>query len=848
MRPQRLLAKSYDRSEHSGAPPGYALLVQHTCDVADAGDVLLDVLGQHLLRTANLPTSEIERLCSAVRLNTLAQDIGKANGQFQEMVGVCPDIIQLLRHETISGLVAMLPEIREWLEPKFDLGVVFPALWGAVGHHRKFYDPCWRPKLSERTEVYLEHADFKSMLQEMGRRLGLKGLPQGIRGLTIGTGRSEGCDLHATASVQEMIDQWALWGDDHGEPELCRFVALVKAIGIAADVCASAVARIASPGDRDPVPTFVRKSLCETLTTGDFWQIIWHWAKANVEECEHLTIPEKPEALPPGLDIRSFQDGVAASQSRLTLAEAGCGSGKSLAAYLWGQRWCQRWRDDGKASFRLVFTLPTTGTTTEHFKDYALHAGIPDELKALCHSRAEVDLQFFADDIPPQEECEANDLDQSGRVRDASRQAVRVLQAQRDKIEALSLWSTPLVVATADSVLGLMANSRKPVVSFPAIIQSAIVFDEVHAYDEMLFGHLLVFLETLPGIPVLLMTASLPEARRRAIEEIRPDLVRIAGPVDLETKERYECPRLFPADDEVWRLVRECLSDPKRGRVLWIRNQVGWAIETYRHCFDELPDPRPFVGLYHSRFRYKDRVQVHREVIDAFRSGSKPALLVATQVAEMSLNLSADLLVTDLAAIPALIQRFGRLNRAQAPKSSPSGLALICNPPGSKKDAGVRDCLPYTEEELGQAEEWIGDLSNGPSRFGQKSLVAKFSKFAPGRAVDLPTARRNAVFVSGMWQTSPATTRTEGTTISVILEQDYELFPKKRIADTRFRRLWLREHEVAIPIRPEIRDWKSFSGLPVAPRRQVCYGCIDEDNPRERVGAQWHDLPHWSIV
>jgi CRISPR-associated endonuclease/helicase Cas3 len=99
-----------------------------------------------------------------------------------------------------------------------------------------------------------------------------------------------------------------------------------------------------------------------------------------------------------------------------------------------------------------------------------------------------------------------------------------------------------------------------------------------------------------------------------------------------------------------------------------------------------------------------------------------------------------------------------------------------------------------------------------------------------------------------MWQTRPATTRTEGTTISVILEQDYELFPKKRIAETRFRRLWLREHEVAIPIRPEIRDWKSFSGSPVAPRRQVCYGCIDEDNPRERVGAQWHDLPHWSIV
>src|SRR5208337_4504809 len=239
--------------------------------------------------------------------------------------------------------------------------------------------------------------------------------------------------------------------------------------------------------------------------------------------------------------------------------------------------------------------------------------------------------------------------------------------------------------------------------------------------------HLLIFLETFPRIPVLLMTASLPEARRRAIESIRPDLVRVSGPVDLETKERYQRPVLFPADEEVWRGVRDCLADPKRGKVLWIRNQVDWAIDTYRRCFDELSDPMPFIGLYHSRFRYKDRVQVHRRVIDEFKS-PRPAILIATQVAEMSLNLSADLLVTDLASIPASIQRFGRLNRWSTPRTSPSGLALVCNPPASKRNAGVRDFLPYTEGELTQAEDWIKDLCKDSRCFGQKSLVAKFSE------------------------------------------------------------------------------------------------------------------------
>ena len=90
-------------------------------------------------------------------------------------------------------------------------------------------------------------------------------------------------------------------------------------------------------------------------------------------------------------------------------------------------------------------------------------------------------------------------LDGSGIYPGKLRERFR-LSATRSRAEPLGM---PLVVATADSVLGLMANARKPVLSFPAIVQSAIVFDEVHAYDETLFGHLLIFLETFPRIPVL---------------------------------------------------------------------------------------------------------------------------------------------------------------------------------------------------------------------------------------------------------------------------------------------------------------------------------------------------------
>lgn len=171
---------------------------------------------------------------------------------------------------------------------------------------------------------------------------------------------------------------------------------------------------------------------------------------------------------------------MAASTSYLILAEAGCGSGKSLAAYLWAKQWCERLTQEGRTNIRMFFCLPTTGTTTEHFKDYALESGIP---ASLAHSRASVDLQTMTQ-TAVQEEAETEN---------AARAAQQALNAERDKIEALSLWSTPLAITTADTVLGLMANSRRGVYSLPAIMQSVIVFDEIHAFDEYLFGHLLVF-------------------------------------------------------------------------------------------------------------------------------------------------------------------------------------------------------------------------------------------------------------------------------------------------------------------------------------------------------------------
>ena len=244
-----------------------------------------------------------------------------------------------------------------------------------------------------------------------------------------------------------------------------------------------------------------------------------------------------------------------------------------------------------------------------------------------------------------------------------------------------------------------MSNARRAVYSLPAIMCSAIVFDEIHAFDEQLFGHLLVFLKNFPHLPVLLMTASLPEERRRAIARVRPDLCVVHGPEEFETLRRYLI-HDATTDEDIWRAVDQCIA--AQGKVLWVRNRVEWANRTFAECRKRYPDL--YVDLYHSRFRYRDRSVRHRRVIDHFKTTDRGAILVATQVAEMSLDLSADLLITDLAPIPSLIQRLGRLNRRSVPENpQPPKPAFVCALPQGE----ARVELPYEKAELEKARQWL---------------------------------------------------------------------------------------------------------------------------------------------
>ena len=327
-----------------------------------------------------------------------------------------------------------------------------------------------------------------------------------------------------------------------------------------------------------------------------------------------------------GKTPRPFQTQIKEAKCRTVLAEAGCGSGKTAGAYLWASR-----NASGK---RLFFCYPTTTTASEGFAGYLRD---PDFDALLMHSRARTDYRLLQN--MPQPTHEDNDLRQAG-------------------LEALESWPVPAAVCTAHTVLGIMENVRRSLYTFPSLLQSVFVFDEIHAYSDRLFSYLLRFLKTFPGSNVLLMTATLPPSRKKALERIcasRGGLDVIHGPKERELANRYA---LEKADeDHAWVQVEETLQSG--GKVLWICNTIKKAMRIIDKALGMKLPAQPF----HSRYRYKDRLKRQQAVVQGFSAMGTPMLAVTTQVAEMSLDISADLLVSDYAPVASMIQRLGRLNR-----------------------------------------------------------------------------------------------------------------------------------------------------------------------------------------
>lgn len=713
------------------------MLTGHTKNVVSSAEAIFGILKEKITLNFKLSQDEQNQLYNAYLAASWLHDLGKANDHFQRMLRE-PSFKQGIRHEKLSYI--MLYELDNWLDSlwsKYPTWFKAACFFSISGHHLKFPDPIEKKRIGTKVKVLWQHSDLSDVLK-LGSNLFSLGEPPPIKTKEYSLTR-RGEIVKLTRKIQRE-----LYIDFSDREKL--FIAIVKSLLLTSDLAGSALPR------RDISPkTWISRKLNKVLRE------------------EHLEKIVKTKLS--GKKLRDFQIEVKNAINKTILVEAGCGTGKTAAAYLWAAQ-----NAKGK---RLFFCYPTTGTASEGFSGY-MHD--PDFDSVLIHSRAKIDYKLLNN--MPNPNHEENEL-------------------RKAKLEALEVWPIQAVVCTAHTVLGMLENVRRGLYAFPCLVQSVFVFDEVHAFSNKLFSYLLRFLKEFKNVPVLLMTASLPPGRKKAIEDLsnyRGAVTVIKGPKVREEALRY---KIIKTDEiSAWEESKKILASG--GKVLWINNTVN---RLYFRLEKAITDNVP-VQPYHSRYRYKDRLKRQRALIDGFKA-EKPAMLgLTTQVAEMSLDISADLLVSEWAPIPALIQRLGRLNRYEMkPKNTKK--ALFIKP---------ENFAPYffgnkeeQEKAFEEVEKWINKLS-AKDAVSQRDVINAFLENYRAEESIKPAPR--CEWIDGLWETQKNKRSIEEASycIDLIMEEDsQEPFPAENAIPMPF------------PRNDDWKKWKNIGRYLIAPKGRIKY-------------------------
>lgn len=341
----------------------------------------------------------------------------------------------------------------------------------------------------------------------------------------------------------------------------------------------------------------------------------------------------------------------------------------------------------------LFFGLPTMATADAMFTRIQAFWDGTSATGRLAHSQAILNDFYAPSTISPAGVCEH--LDPATREARAGLQPADWFTGRHRGLLA------PVTVGTVDQVLAAALDHKYVQVRLAALAGKHVVLDEIHTYDayqHVLLCRLLGWLGAF-RCRVTLLSATLPRVRVEQIAEAWSSGWHAGAPAQIRDEVIGNLPNSLPypavvtVDDmlvceqlEAWRhftlaiscqelpaakaeflagtvaLVQKIRAENPRSRIGVLVNSIDRAIAV----FGELaPGERGESVLLHSRMTAGQRrhhtARLHSLVGPDAPAG--PVLVVATQVAEASLDLDLDILVTDLAPMASIIQRTGRLWR-----------------------------------------------------------------------------------------------------------------------------------------------------------------------------------------
>lgn len=398
----------------------------------------------------------------------------------------------------------------------------------------------------------------------------------------------------------------------------------------------------------------------------------------NTEQSFHGMFPDIPSPSP----LQAWAiDTTISPTPQIHLLEDVTGAGKTEAAVMLAHRLIAAGCADG-----FFIALPTMATANAMYGRIAevyrkLFGGDPSLV--LAHGQRAL-VEAFADSVLPATRDEGD----SAQLDDTASARCSAWLADHNKRALLA----PAGVGTVDQILLSVLYSKHQSLRLLGMLRKVLVIDEVHACDDYMQHVLETVLEfhARAGGSVVLLSATLPQQMKHSLFDAfargraapppaatsTPDFPLVTSWHDGLTKSSMQA---IVAREAVCRSVDvQYVSDEgtvvasiraalAAGRcVCWMRNTVADALAAYAQFEHEL-DAEHLI-LFHARFALRDRLDTEQRILKHFGKSSTPderagRLVIATQVAEQSLDADWDFVVTDLAPIDRLIQRAGRLQR-----------------------------------------------------------------------------------------------------------------------------------------------------------------------------------------
>jgi CRISPR-associated endonuclease/helicase Cas3 len=272
-----------------------------------------------------------------------------------------------------------------------------------------------------------------------------------------------------------------------------------------------------------------------------------------------------------------------------------------------------------------------------------------------------------------------------------------------DEAKLLARWAAEsakrylaaaVAVGTIDQAMLASLQVKHAHLRAAALSRSFLVIDEVHASDRYMMevqNHLLKMHLNRGGY-AMLMSATLGSVARvkwlgqrttpRFEEAVGAPYPAVWGQGAAEPRDvggsqpqknvLMELARTMSSEET----ARRAMEAAKQGaRVLVIRNTVAAAVDTWQAVRQGggesmLLQVADGPALHHSRFAPEDRKLLDEAVEAALSAEAKQrpgggVIVIGTQTLEQSLDIDADILISDLCPVDVLLQRMGRLHRHQ---------------------------------------------------------------------------------------------------------------------------------------------------------------------------------------